>query len=63
MELPGSSTAVPARGIVVHRVTKEDARKRGTLPGVGVQFMDADDEFRRRIDAAIAHILETERKS
>src|SRR5438874_2432546 len=63
MELPGSSTAVPARGIVVHRVTKEDARQRGTLPGVGVQFMDADDEFRRRIDAAIAHILETERKS
>ena len=63
MELPGSSTAVPARGIVVHRMTKEDAKKRGTLPGVGVQFMDADDEFRRRIDAAIAHILETERKS
>jgi uncharacterized protein (TIGR02266 family) len=63
MELPGSSTAVPARGIVVHRVTKEDAKQRGTLPGVGVQFMDADDEFRKRIDAAIAHILETERRS
>jgi type IV pilus assembly protein PilZ len=63
MELPGSGSAVPARGIVVHRVTKEDAKKRGTLPGVGVQFMDADDEFRRRIDAAIAHILETERRS
>jgi uncharacterized protein (TIGR02266 family) len=63
MELPGSGTAVPARGIVVHRVTKEDAQKRGTLAGVGVQFMDADDEFRKRIDAAIAHILETERRS
>ncbi|HYY53203.1 MAG TPA: PilZ domain-containing protein [Myxococcales bacterium] len=63
MELPGSATAVPARGIVVHRVTKEDGSKRGTLPGVGVQFMDADDEFRGRIDAAIAHILETARRS
>jgi uncharacterized protein (TIGR02266 family) len=63
MELPGSGRAVPARGIVVHRVTPEDAKRRGTLPGVGVQFMDADDEFRRRIDAAIAHILETERRS
>jgi uncharacterized protein (TIGR02266 family) len=63
MELPGSGTAVPARGIVVHRVTTEDAKKRETLPGVGVQFMDADDEFRSRIDAAIAHILETEHRS
>jgi uncharacterized protein (TIGR02266 family) len=60
MELPGSGRAVPARGMVVHRVTKEEAEQRGTLAGVGVQFMDADDEFRRRIDAAIAHILDTD---
>jgi uncharacterized protein (TIGR02266 family) len=60
MELPGSGAAVPARGMVVHRVTKQDAEQRGTLPGIGVQFMDADDEFRRRIDAAIAHILDVE---
>jgi uncharacterized protein (TIGR02266 family) len=58
MELPGSSDPVPARGMVVHRVTKEEADQKGTLPGVGVQFMDADDEFRQRIDAAIAHILD-----
>jgi uncharacterized protein (TIGR02266 family) len=58
MELPGSGAAVPARGMVVHRVTKDEAAQRGTVPGVGVQFMDADDEFRRRIDAAIAHILD-----
>jgi uncharacterized protein (TIGR02266 family) len=63
MELPGGGSAVPARGLVVHRVTKQDAQQRGTVPGVGVQFMDADDEFRSRIDAAIAHILETEHKS
>jgi uncharacterized protein (TIGR02266 family) len=63
MELPGSGAAVPARGMVVHRVTKEEAAQRGTLPGVGVQFMDADDEFRRRIDAAIAHILDHSQES
>jgi uncharacterized protein (TIGR02266 family) len=63
MELPGGGGPVPARGMVVHRVTKEEAGQRGTLAGVGVQFMDADDDFRGRIDAAIAHILETEQRS
>ncbi|HYS08763.1 MAG TPA: TIGR02266 family protein [Myxococcales bacterium] len=58
MELPGSSDPVPARGMVVHRVTREEADQKGTFPGVGVQFMDAGDEFRQRIDAAIAHILD-----
>src|SRR5438132_231341 len=61
MELPGGGSAVPARGLVVHRVTPQDAQRRGTVPGIGIQFMDADDEFRRRIDSAITHILETER--
>jgi uncharacterized protein (TIGR02266 family) len=61
MELPGGNGPVPARAIVVHRVTKQEAFQRGTQAGAGVQFMDADDEFRRRIDAAIAHILETNR--
>jgi uncharacterized protein (TIGR02266 family) len=63
MELPGGGAPVPARGIVVHRVTPEDARQKGTLPGVGVQFMDASDEFRQRIDDAISHILATEPRS
>ena len=63
MELPGGGAAVPARGMVVHRVTKQEAQARGTLAGVGVQFMDANDSFRQRIDAAIAHILETEKQS
>ncbi len=58
LELPGVGPPVPARGLVVHLVSKEDAEQKGTLPGVGVQFMDADDEFRQRIDAAIAHILD-----
>lgn len=60
MELPGSDVPVPAKGMVVHRVTAEDAAQRGTLPGMGVQFVEASDDFRDRIEAAIAHILRTE---
>lgn len=57
MELPGGGEPVAARCVVVHRVTPEEARARGSLPGMGVQFIDADDRFRERIDAAIDHIL------
>lgn len=57
MELPASGELVPARGVVVHRVTLEEATAKGTLPGMGVQFVDSDDKFRERIDAAIDHIL------
>lgn len=59
MELPGSAEVCPARGMVVHRVTPQEAEARGSIPGVGVQFLDADDRFRERIDAAIDHILKT----
>jgi uncharacterized protein (TIGR02266 family) len=62
MELPGGGSSVPARGLVVHRISKEEAAQRGTLPGIGVQFVDADDAFRGRIDAAIEHILATEKR-
>jgi uncharacterized protein (TIGR02266 family) len=57
MELPGSDAPVRARGRVVHRVSKEDAKKRGTAQGMGVQFVEASDEFREKIDAAIECIL------
>jgi len=57
MELPGGGPPVQASGVVVHRVTKEQARQRGTTAGVGVQFVDSDDKFRERIDAAIEFIL------
>lgn len=59
MQLPGSDAPVPAKGIVVHRVTADDAAQRGTLPGMGVQFAEASDEFRESIDAAIEHILQS----
>jgi uncharacterized protein (TIGR02266 family) len=57
MELPGGGDPVPARGVVVHRVTPDSAKSRGTMAGIGVQFLDADDKFRDRINAAIDHIL------
>src|SRR5438477_74262 len=57
MELPGGGPPVPARGVIVHRVTPQEAQARRTMPGMGVQFVDADDEFRDRINAAIDHIL------
>jgi uncharacterized protein (TIGR02266 family) len=60
MELPGGA-AVPAQGLVVHRVTPEEAKARGTAPGCGVQFIAADDAFRQRIDAAIDEILKAQK--
>lgn len=57
MELPGGGAPVPARGLVVHRLTKDEAERRGSLAGFGMQFIDANDEFRARIDAAIEQIL------
>jgi uncharacterized protein (TIGR02266 family) len=57
MDLPGISEPVHARGRVVHRVSKEEAAKRGVQAGMGVQFVDATDEFRGQIDAALDFIL------
>ncbi|GAC1544429.1 MAG: hypothetical protein NVS2B9_11630 [Myxococcales bacterium] len=57
MELPGGGAPVDAKAMVVHRVTVEQARTRNTLPGVGVQFTEMDDNLRQRIDRAIEHIL------
>lgn len=62
MELPGAGGSVPARALVVHRVTEAEARERGTTPGMGVQFIDADDGFRERVDAAIEFILSAEKQ-
>jgi|GEM_PF-756197 len=58
MELPGGGLPVEAKAVVVHRVTVAEARAAGTVPGVGVQFVDSDDTFRERIDYAIASILD-----
>ena len=57
LDLPGGGLPAKAKALVVHRVTPEQARERDTMAGVGVQFIDADDAFRERIDRAISHIL------
>ena len=57
MELPGGGPPVSVQAVVVHRVSPEEAKARNIEPGIGVQFMDADDQFRERIDKAIEHIL------
>jgi uncharacterized protein (TIGR02266 family) len=57
MELPDGGKPVEAKGLVVHRVSPEDAKVRNTPPGAGVQFVDSSDEFRERIDRAIEYIL------
>ena len=57
MELPDGGKPVEAKGLVVHRVSSQDAKVRNTPPGAGVQFVDSSDEFRERIDRAIEFIL------
>jgi uncharacterized protein (TIGR02266 family) len=57
LELPGGGEPVNCKALVVHRVTKEEAKERNTQAGVGVQFIEADDQFRERIDQTIELIL------
>jgi len=55
LELPGG-TPVEAKALVVHRVSPEEAARRNVDPGVGVQFVQADDRFRERIDRFVAEL-------
>jgi uncharacterized protein (TIGR02266 family) len=57
LRLPGNDVPVEAKGVIVHRVTMEDAAKTGKNAGIGVQFLDSSDQFRDAIDKAIEHIL------
>jgi hypothetical protein len=40
----------------MHRVTEGEAAEQGIVPGIGVQFLDADDRFRDRIDRYLAKL-------
>jgi hypothetical protein len=57
LRLPGSDGAVETKGVVVHRVSPEEAAEKGAAAGMGVQFLDASDQFRAAIERAIDHIL------
>jgi uncharacterized protein (TIGR02266 family) len=56
LELPDGGPPATTSGLVMHRVTEEDAVRDGTVPGAGVQFLDADDRFRERIDAYVEQL-------
>jgi hypothetical protein len=47
---------VEAKAVVVHRVTREEAKSRKADAGAGVQFVHGDDAFRQRIDQFVASL-------
>jgi uncharacterized protein (TIGR02266 family) len=53
VELPDGKPPVKTHAEVVHCVTTEQTRRTGTVAGAGLQFLDADDDFRERLDACI----------
>ena len=57
LELPDGGAPVACKALVVHRVTLQQAQERNSQAGVGVQFIEADDLFRERIDHTLEQIL------
>jgi uncharacterized protein (TIGR02266 family) len=55
LELPGDKP-IEGKALVVHRVSPAEAAQRNVEPGVGVQFVQADDRFRERIDRFVAEL-------
>jgi len=53
VELPDGSPPVKTRADVVHSVSAAQARRSGRVAGAGLQFIDAGDDFRQRVDACI----------
>ncbi len=56
LELPDGGAPAITSGLVMHRVTPEEAEQQGIVPGIGVQFLDADDKFRERIDRYVEQL-------
>jgi uncharacterized protein (TIGR02266 family) len=53
VELPDGKPPVKSHAEVVHCVSVAEARATGTVAGAGLQFLDASDDFRERLDACI----------
>ena len=53
VELPDGRPPVKTHAEVVHCVPPAQARASGTIAGAGLQFLDASDDFRERLDACI----------
>jgi len=56
LELPDGGPSATTSGLVMHRVTEGEAAEQGIVPGIGVQFLDADDRFRDHIDRYLAKL-------
>jgi uncharacterized protein (TIGR02266 family) len=56
--LPDGKPPAKSHAEVVHCVTPEEARRTGAVAGAGLQFLDADDEFRERLDACVQALAE-----
>ncbi len=59
MQLPDGEAPVKTAAQVIQRIAPEQARHLGREPGAGLQFVGADDEFRRRLDLCIDHLWKT----
>lgn len=57
LELPDGVPAAITKAQVIQRISAEEARHMGRHPGAGLQFVGADDEFRRRLDLCIENLL------
>ena len=53
VELPDGLPPVKTRAEVVRCVTREESIRTGAAAGAGLQFLDASDDFRERLDACI----------
>lgn len=58
LELPDGQAPAKTHAEVVQCVTAEQAQATGRTAGAGLQFIGGDEDFRRRVDACIEHLLQ-----
>jgi uncharacterized protein (TIGR02266 family) len=54
--VPDGEPPVDVRAKIIHRVAPGEGETPWAEPGVGLQFVEGDDEFRRRLDAHVARL-------
>ena len=57
LELPDGLAPAKTDAEVIQRITPEQAVHLGRVAGAGLQFVGSDDDFRRRLDECIEHLL------
>jgi uncharacterized protein (TIGR02266 family) len=58
LELPDGQAPAKTNAEVVQCVSAEQAKATGRTAGAGLQFIGGDEDFRRRVDACIEHLLQ-----